>query len=74
MSVEPEEVTFESVGATLYGYVWPAQNRDAPASMSVMSHGLTNHHEDAPMFGLLATDLLPMVWAFYVRLLRQRKK
>lgn len=53
MSAEPEEVTFQSVGATLYGYVWPARHGSVPATYVVMSHGLTNHHEDAPMFELL---------------------
>lgn len=53
MSIQPEEVTFRSAGATLYGYVWPG-----PSTYVVMSHGLTNHHDDAPMFGLLRESFL----------------
>jgi pimeloyl-ACP methyl ester carboxylesterase len=58
VTAEPEEFIFKSQGAKLYGFQYaadPGFRRDASV---VMCHGLTNHHEDAPMFGLLRANLL----------------
>jgi alpha-beta hydrolase superfamily lysophospholipase len=52
------ELAFESAGATLYGYDWPARGSEPATTYVVMSHGLTNHHEDAPMFELLRDRFL----------------
>lgn len=56
MKIDPERIAFKSNDATLYGYMWQSEADGAP--YVVMSHGLTNHHEDAPMFERLRSHFV----------------
>ncbi len=52
-----EESTFLSGGAELRSFLWRPSTR-APLTWVLMAHGLTNSHEDAPLFAELRTKLL----------------
>lgn len=54
---ELTELTFASNGAKLWGGFVHATGAPRDATV-VLCHGLTNHHDDAPMFGLLRDGLL----------------
>src|SRR5689334_11819175 len=55
---DPVEIEFRSAGARLTGYEWAPSGLRANAVSVVMCHGLTNHHEDAPMFSVLRDRFL----------------
>jgi len=52
------EFTFTSEGATIYGFRAAADAATRLDASAILCHGLTNHHEDAPMFGLLSRRLV----------------
>ncbi len=53
-----EESAFHSAGADLAAYLWRPESLTTPQPYVLMAHGLTNSHEDAPLFGLLRDRLL----------------
>ena len=58
------EFTFTSVGSSLWGGL---ANPDGTSHGSVvLCHGLTNHHDDAPMFGLLQDKLTQAGYAVFM--------
>src|SRR5687768_11644122 len=56
--IDTEEVKFVSGGAKLVGFYDRATDSDRLGACAVLCHGLTNHHEDAPMFDVLRRALL----------------
>jgi uncharacterized protein len=58
VSAEYSELAFKSGDATLRAYLWRPQSSDPALPHVLMSHGLTNNHADAPLFGDLRERLL----------------
>lgn len=58
MTTPPSEVTFTSLGHQLWGCSLRTPALCEGAVTFVLSHGLTNHHGDAPMFSALQEALL----------------
>lgn len=52
------EASLTSRGARLQGYLWRAVERIGEAPLVVMCHGLTNNHNDAPLFAETRDALL----------------